>query len=714
MESISNFKEKISLEAKTGHNKSSYTPTVKHLPRWQLYLAFLLPILLYANTFSHQYALDDSIVITDNQFVQKGFSGIADILSHDSFVGYFGKQKNLVAGGRYRPLSLLTFAVEHEFFGNNPEFSHFINVLIYAISCLLLLLFISRFLQLLNISDILKWHLPLLATLIFVVHPVHSEAVANIKGRDELMALLFILFALLKLVQWIKAENRKILYFSGIFFFFALLSKESAYPFLLLFPAIMYFTERQNIKGIVASGLPFIAAASAALILRFWAIGATPISGNSDLMNNPFVLAVGSQKAGTIAFTMLKYLQLWIFPLHLTNDYYPFQIAYHRLIDPMALTAIVLYAMMLLGGIIGFIKRKLFPAFLLLYCIAMLPVSNIFFPVGTFMNERFLYIPSMALAIASAWLLMRLGQLVYKNTWSSAWWSYWKNMPLAALIVFAMLSMLALKTVKRNPDWKNNQTLFLHDINISSESAKANNAAGGMLYDMAQQNPDKQNARLQYNQSKTYLEKAVKIYPAYAAAWTTLGNDYYYLNHNYKKAITAYLKAGSPVALKNLEGMGNMALQQKEYQGAIASFKALSNTNKKNEYYLLKLGMAYLQAKQVDSAIAYYNRIILLNPENDQAWVKKGLAYARDLNRPEKGLEFFLKAITINPENAEALENAAIIYAGQDNFEQAIIYFKKALQIHPNDKNLLRNIGNLYLQKGQNKEANTYFQRAGL
>ncbi len=702
------------MEAKKGNNKRDYTNAVKHLPKWQLYLAFLLPVLLYANTFNHQYALDDSIVITDNQFVQKGFNGIVDILSHDSFVGYFGKQKNLVAGGRYRPLSLLTFAIEHEVFGNNPEFSHFINVLIYAISCLLLLLFLFRFLQFLNIPEVLKWHLPLLATLIFIVHPVHSEAVANIKGRDELMALLFILIALLKLLQWIKTPKRKMLYFSGLFFWFALLSKESAFPFLLLFPAILYFIERQNIKSIAGAAIPFIAASVAALLLRFWAIGATAISGNADLMNNPFVLAIGSQKAGTIAFTLLKYLQLWIFPLHLTNDYYPFQIAYHRLGNPMALAGILLYAMMLLGGFIGFFKRKLFPAFILMYCFAMLPVSNIFFPVGTFMNERFLYIPSMALAIASAWLLIKLCLMVYKKTGSVSWWSYWKRMPLTALFVFAMLTLLALKTVKRNPDWKNNQTLFLHDVNISSASAKANNAAGGMLYDMAQQNPDKQNARFQYNQSKIYLEKAVKIYPAYAAAWTTLGNDYYYLSHNYKKAIAAYLKAGSPLALKNLEGMGNMALQQKEYQGAIASFKALKNNNGKNEHYLLKLGMAYLQAKHVDSALAYFNRIIQLNPENDQAWVKKGLAYARDLNRPEKGLESFLKAININHENAEALENAAIIYAGQGKFEQAIIYFKKALQFHPNDQNLLRNIGNLYLQKGQNKEANTYFQRAGL
>ena len=684
------------------------------LPAWQLWLVFLLPLLLYANTFKHQYALDDSIVITDNQFVQKGISGIGDILSHDSFVGYFGKQKNLVAGGRYRPLSLVTFAIEHSFGGNNPELSHFINVLIYAFSAFILLLFLFRFLQHLKVSESLKWHLPLLATLIFIAHPVHTEAVANIKGRDELMALLFILLALLKFEQWLRNPSSKILIFSGVYFFLALLSKESAYPFILVFPALTFFVRDSNIKQIVRSGIPFFVAAGLALLIRFWAIGTTSISGNADLMNNPFVLASGTERMGTIAFTLLKYWQLWIFPTHLTNDYYPFQIAYHSISNPMALGGIFIYLGLLITGIIGFFRRKLLPASMLIYVLAMLPVSNIFFPVGTFMNERFLYLPSFGLAMASAYLLIKMSELTVKKISGNDWWTYWKSMPLAALAVFAILTLFSLKTVSRNPVWKNNQTLFLHDVDVSTNSAKANNAAGGMLYDLAQQNPDKQNAKLQYEQSRQYLEKAVAIYPDYAAAWTTLGNDYYYISHDYRKAINAYLKAGGPSALQNLEGMGNMALQDKEYRGAFMAYRALIRTNKENDHYMQKLGMAYLQANRPDSAIYYFDKTIQLNPKNDMAWVKKGLAYARDKQMTDKGLECFLTAYNINANNAEALENAAIVYAGDEKFEQAIIYFKKALHLHPNDKTLLRNIGNLYLQTGQIDEANDYLQRAVL
>ena len=73
--------------------------------------------LLYSNTLGHKYALDDKAVYWKNEFVQKGISGIKDILAYDSMAGMFGKDSKELEGGRYRPLSLITFALEVEFFG---------------------------------------------------------------------------------------------------------------------------------------------------------------------------------------------------------------------------------------------------------------------------------------------------------------------------------------------------------------------------------------------------------------------------------------------------------------------------------------------------------------------------------------------------------------------------------------------------------------------
>ena len=83
-------------------------------------IIFILPFALYISTLGFEYVLDDKIVIVDNQYTKKGFAGIKEIFTTESFQGYFGEQKNLLEGGRYRPLSIATFAVEYEFFW--PQF----------------------------------------------------------------------------------------------------------------------------------------------------------------------------------------------------------------------------------------------------------------------------------------------------------------------------------------------------------------------------------------------------------------------------------------------------------------------------------------------------------------------------------------------------------------------------------------------------------------
>ena len=102
---------------------------------WKEVLLMTIPVvLLYMVTLNFEYVLDDQIVLTKNNYVNKGFGGIWDILSTETFMGYFGEQKNLVVGARYRPLSLVTFAIENQFVGQNSAVSHGLNILFYILS----------------------------------------------------------------------------------------------------------------------------------------------------------------------------------------------------------------------------------------------------------------------------------------------------------------------------------------------------------------------------------------------------------------------------------------------------------------------------------------------------------------------------------------------------------------------------------------------------
>jgi hypothetical protein len=154
-------------------------------------LLFALGFLLYANTLSHDYALDDAIVIYDNEFTQQGLSGVDDLLRYDTFRGFFkveGKDK-LVSGGRYRPWTPILFALQVQFFGLNPMVGHFFNAFFYGLTGLLIYVLLLQLLRVRFARGFTHW-VALFTALIFLTHPLHTEVVANIKGADEMWALL--------------------------------------------------------------------------------------------------------------------------------------------------------------------------------------------------------------------------------------------------------------------------------------------------------------------------------------------------------------------------------------------------------------------------------------------------------------------------------------------------------------------------------------------
>ena len=220
-----------------------------------------LALLLYANTIPHQYALDDAVVITRNSHTKSGLAGIPKLLFQDSIAGFLQERETFhVPGGRYRPLSLITLAVEHQLFGLSPHLSHAINALLYAGTAVLIF---AMFASLFANSAAAPWWrcLPFLTALIFVVHPLHTDVVANIKGRDEILALAGGLGTVLLALQ-----HRHVA-LVGLCFFAALLSKESAITFLAVVPLALLC--RGDDKAVISrSMLPLVIAAVAFLILR--------------------------------------------------------------------------------------------------------------------------------------------------------------------------------------------------------------------------------------------------------------------------------------------------------------------------------------------------------------------------------------------------------------------------------------------------------------
>ena len=192
-------------------------------------LLLVLGVLTFGNTLNHGYVLDDDAIITNHKHVQNGLAGIPDLLTTNYLHGV--QEFN---DGLYRPLSPVIFAVQNQLSPNNPFIGHLFNVLyVILISVIMYYVLISVF----------KAHrkIALVLSALFLVLPIHTEVVANIKSSDELLALLFVLLSLWQFGKYITSKNSINLISGGAFFFIALFSKESTFTFVVIIPVILYW-----------------------------------------------------------------------------------------------------------------------------------------------------------------------------------------------------------------------------------------------------------------------------------------------------------------------------------------------------------------------------------------------------------------------------------------------------------------------------------------
>ena len=173
----------------------------------------LVSLLVYANTLKNSFVFDDLVLIEHNAAVNKGISGIPEIFATPYFKG-----KINVSFDYYRPLSTVLFAIEYQIFGDTPFAGHLVNILLFS-GCVLLLFF---FLD--NLFEQKKTGVAFIACLLFAVHPVNTEVVANIKSSDQLLCFFFAFSALDMYIKFVQKGKILQAITGSIFFFLSLLS----------------------------------------------------------------------------------------------------------------------------------------------------------------------------------------------------------------------------------------------------------------------------------------------------------------------------------------------------------------------------------------------------------------------------------------------------------------------------------------------------------
>lgn len=692
--------------------------------KFQVLLIFALSCILYINTVPNQYAVDDSIVILRNQFTKKGWAGMPGIWQEDTFTGFFGRKRNLVAGGRYRPLSLASFALELQLFGEvikdangqpvldkdgdvnyqgKPWISHFVNVLLYAILCVVIYLMLLQMFNPTRSQDNLKgYFIAFVGAILYTTHPIHTEAVANIKGRDEIMVLLGSVLAVYWVLKAAAEEgSREMKYHLGaiLAFIFAIFSKENAVTFLAIIPAALYFFTRKSPVQISAMTLPYVL-----IVGIFWFGIRGPIIGagsavvgqtappSTELMNDPFlkiennryVPFTDEERVATVLYTWLKYVKLLVVPHPLTNDYYPKHIRTDKDIIPTfsmppVLLSILLHLLLGLLMLWGILKKRAFAFFLLFYFATFSVVSNLIFPIGTNMAERFMFLPSVGF---SALCAMGLYHFLIKAKETKLEQALRNSLLLLAVIG----GLYSIKSITRNFDWYNDYTLFTTDIQHSPHSAKLNNAVSGVLQAESERTSDAVERKRMITNALNCSVKATNLHPTYNNAWLLRGN--------------ANVRLGGILTT----------------EGGVTKD---GNT--------LQLALNYF-----DEAIKAYKEVLRLRPDHPDVNRNLGVTY-RDrgkllgqyLGRLDESMASLEQAMQYHDKDYETLRLAGIAYgikgvnlqqAGRQDLAvrshlKAIEFFNRALELAPNAVPVLYNLEVAHAQLGQQDKVKEYHDR---
>ncbi|HTA84134.1 MAG TPA: DUF1736 domain-containing protein, partial [Bacteroidia bacterium] len=331
----------------------------------------------YINTVNNKYALDDSLVITDNKYVQQGFSGIKHIFTSDAFDNYVkemhGSEASASSGRWYRPLPMAIFAVEQGLFGDSPSLRHLINVLFFMLCSIAIFYFFSKYLF---IAIPYGEDISFIAAFLFVIHPIHTEAVANIKSLDEIISLLFVVCTFIFSLAYSRNKKTWLLLLSLVSFLLALLSKEYAITLIILLPILFYLLITTDLKKLLRLILPFYAIIVLYGLIRISAVGIPHSMLSTDILTNPYLFATSSQQLATECYVLGKYFLLLIFPHTLSCDYSFSQIPYHNFASISVWVSIFFYIALIVWGIWLLSKKNIlaFPVFFYLFNIFI--ISN--------------------------------------------------------------------------------------------------------------------------------------------------------------------------------------------------------------------------------------------------------------------------------------------------------------------------------------------------
>lgn len=402
-------------------------------------LILVVSAICHVNSLPGDFVFDDRVMVVTSPQVN-GEDGVLQAFAHP-----YGRRPEDSQG--YRPLTVISLAVDYRVGGGDPAPFHVTNLLLHAMA-------VWGLLFLLLALDVPR-SASLLGALLFAVHPLHTEAVAAIVGRSELLVGAL---GLCMLTLHVGARGPRSSILSSLCLLGALLSKENA----LLLPLLAALLDlgRGSLRAHIPAHVLHGAAVAVFFLLRVLVLGSVQgaASGVIPFLDNPVAGAAFSVRVGTALVVLLHYVGLTLFPLQLSVDYSFAAIPSHEILSPPAILALVVHGGLIVLGIALLLRKRISGAGILLFYGAFLLTSNLLLPIGTLMGERLAYLPSVGASLVLADVASSLrGRMRVRAT-----------APLVGL-----LALLTFLSGLRNPDWWDELRLFGSASRVSTTSFKA-------------------------------------------------------------------------------------------------------------------------------------------------------------------------------------------------------------------------------------------------
>ncbi|MBI4526615.1 MAG: tetratricopeptide repeat protein [Deltaproteobacteria bacterium] len=610
---------------------------------------------VYLNSLANQFVSDDRFLVIEHPHIRE-ISDFPLIFTSGHMAGK----------GSYRPLTTFSFAVNYQVGGLNAFGYHLTNVALHGANTALLYL----------ITRVLFNSHPaaLLAAVFFALHPIHTEAVAWVSGRAEVLAAFFFLLAWLLYLRASAGEAIGAWYWASslLLFFLALLSKEHT----LMLPAVLFLSDvYRKVEGsekgwsrllntVFRLYPAYLAVIGVYLLMRHTLYGLGLLVGSSGvpLIDNPLALLPPDSRLLTAVKVLGYYIALAFWPAELSVDHSYNQIPMvDSIFEPGLLPAVAALLVALGLAFLSFRTSGQVWFCVFFFFVMLAPASNILIPIGTIMAERVLYLPSFAVCLWAGFI----GQRIMDWRRQDAVAGFIRGTALVGLI--AMMALAGYRTLARNRDWKDEYSLWQSAARVSPSSAKVHLGLGttllqrGMLDDAVRE-----------------IREALRIYPAYVPAQLQLG-----LTLLKKGAIDEAIVA---------------------YEEAVRRFP-----NEADLY--VNLGAALMKKGRIQEAVAAYEQGIAVSPKSATAHHNLGQALVQQENFPQAA-DAFRKALELNPYDAETLNGLGYAYVKQGQSASAQAALQRALELRPDLPEAYYNLGTVHEQNGSYPEAIKAYESA--